>query len=151
MEFRKCHLQSTASFSVADRASTECRLFLVMRWEGRQNNQVHIQGLSPPFAPFSRRAIESLLRLCLGISFGFTLFVCLFLVCSYKGLFSVGVRNAVISPPPSANCFVLLARSFFIVPFLSTSSTLLSCTPPDACLLTTLPLDFSPQHSMGAC
>lgn len=87
------------------------------------------------------------LLLCLGISFGFTRFVCLILTCSYKGLFPVGVRSIGISLRLSTS--KLLHHAGYKLPLCSILAHLF-CTAVlhslNACLFTTSPLDFSPRH-----
>lgn len=148
VEFKKCYLQSTASFSVAAKSLSQVQTILCREVEGKTEQQSSHWRAFHSLCSFLQQGSRVSALTLLGY------FIWLYSAC--VSLSDMQLQRAVScwgekcchpSPPSSANCFVLLAKSFFVVPFLSTSSALLSCTSPDACLLTILPLDFSPRYS----
>lgn len=142
----------TASFSVAAKSFSQVQTILCHEVGGKTEQPSSHLRVFPSLCSFFQQGSRVSASTLLGC------FIWLYSACA--SLSGMQLQRAVScwgekcwhSPhTPSANSFVLLAKSFFVVPFVLTSSALLSCTPPDACLLTTLPLDFSPQHSTGAC
>lgn len=142
--FKKCYLQGTASFPVAAKSFSQVQTILCHEVGGKTESSSSRWRAFLSLWSFFQQGSRV-------FDFAWVFHLALFCSCvafwyaATKGCFLFGWEIlAFPSPPKSANCFVLLAKSFFVVPFLPTSSALLNCIPPNARLLTTLPFDFSP-------
>lgn len=134
-EFKRCYLQSTASFFVAAKSFSQEQTVLCHELGGKTEQPSSCWRLYLSFAAFSGRVVESLL--CLDILCGFTLLVCLFLAFRYKGLFPVVVRNADIFFPHQQTVL-----SFW----LKVSLLFLSCLPVLHCWVTLPQMPVSSLH-----